>query len=168
MDLMQVHNLVDVKTQLKTLFELKDQGKLRYVGVTHYLPGAYPDIIRVIKSEKIDFVQCCYNIRVRDAEDELLPFARDKGIAVIINRPFEEGQLFHTVDNKKLPDWAGDYGIGSWAQYFLKYLLSQPAVTCIIPGTSVAAHLFENLQAGNGNLPDEKVRKKMVEYFNKV
>ena len=135
MDLMQVHNLVDVKTQLKTLFELKAEGRVRYVGVTHYLPSAYPEIIRIMKNDKIDFVQCCYNIRVPDAEKELLPFARDKGIAVIINRPFEEGQLFDGVKNKKLPEWAREYGIGSWAQYFLKYILAHPAVTCIIPGT---------------------------------
>lgn len=167
MDLMQVHNLVDVKTQLKTLFDLKDQGKVRYVGVTHYLPGAYPEIIRIMKNEKIDFVQCCYNIQVRDAEKELLPFARDKGIAVIINRPFEEGQLFNVVSNKKLPGWARNYGISSWAQYFLKFILSHSAVTCIIPGTSVPEHLFENLQAGTGILPDEQVRKNMIEYFNK-
>jgi diketogulonate reductase-like aldo/keto reductase len=165
MDLMQVHNLVDVHTHLKTLRSWKDQGKIKYFGITHYLPGVYPEMIRLVKTEKPDFVQCCYNIATRDAEKELLPLAKEKGIAVIINRPFEEGNLFNVVKGYSLPAWAKEYDINSWAQFFLKFILSHPAVTCTIPGTSKALHLEDNLGAATGKLPDEKTRNKMAEYF---
>jgi diketogulonate reductase-like aldo/keto reductase len=165
MDLMQVHNLVDVHTHLKTLRKWKEQGRIRYFGITHYIPGVYPELIRLIKSEKPDFVQCCYNIATRDAEKELLPLAKDKGIAVLINRPFEEGNLFNVVKAHPLPTWAKEYDIQNWAQFFLKFIISHPAVTCAIPGTSQALHLEENANAGTGNLPDEKTRNKMASYF---
>ncbi|MGZ8557393.1 MAG: aldo/keto reductase [Chitinophagaceae bacterium] len=168
MDLMQVHNLIDVHTHLKTLRNWKEQEKIRYFGITHYTVSAYPELMRLIKNEKPDFVQFNYNISVREAEKELLALAKDKGVAVIINRPFEEGALFHTVKAKALPAWAHEYAIQSWGQFFLKFIVSHPAVTCAIPGTSKAKHLEDNLGAAFGTLPDEKGRKKMVEYFNSI
>jgi diketogulonate reductase-like aldo/keto reductase len=168
MDLMQVHNLVDVHTHLKTLRSWKDQGKIKYFGITHYLPDAYPEMMRLIKAEKPDFVQCCYNIATRDAEKELLPLAKEKGIAVLINRPFEEGNLFNVVKGNALPSWVKEYGVESWAQFFLKFILSHSAVTCTIPGTSKAWHLEDNLGAATGILPDEKTRNKMADYFRAI
>ncbi len=168
MDLMQVHNLIDVHTHLKTLRNWKEQGKVRYFGITHYTASAYNELMRLIKEEKPDFVQFNYNISVRKAEKELLPLAKDKGVAVIINRPFEEGALFRTVKGKALPAWAIEYDIQSWGQFFLKFIVSHPAVTCAIPGTSKAKHLDDNLGAAFGKLPDENGRKKMIEYFNSI
>jgi diketogulonate reductase-like aldo/keto reductase len=168
MDLMQVHNLVDVNSHLKTLRAWKDQGKIRYFGITHYVPSVYPELIRLIKTEKPDFVQFCYNIATRDAEKKLLPLAKEKGIAVLINRPFEEGNLFNVVKGHPLPPWAKEYDITSWAQFFLKFIISHPAVTCTIPGTSKALHLEENIGAGTGKLPDEKTRNKMADYFKAI
>lgn len=165
MDLMQVHNLVDVHTHLKTLRDWKAQGKIRYFGITHYTPSVYPEMARLIKSEKPDFIQFCYNIATRDAEKELLPLAREKGIAVLINRPFNEGSLFNVVQGKQLPSWAKEYDISNWAQFFIKFILSHSAVTCAIPGTSNPQHLVENLGAASGKLPDEKTRTKMAGYF---
>ncbi len=165
MDLMQVHNLVDVHTHLETLRRWKEQGKIKYVGITHYMPGVYPEMIRLVKTQKPDFIQCCYNIAIREAEKELLPLAKEKGIAVLINRPFEEGNLFNIVKGHPLPPWAKEYDINTWAQFFLKFILSHPAVTCTIPGTSKAAHLEDNLGAATGKLPDEKTRNKMAGYF---
>lgn len=168
MDLMQVHNLVDVQTHLKTLRSWKEEGKIRYIGITHYLPGEYPEMIRLIKNEKLDFIQCCYNIATRDAEKELLPVARDKGVAVLINRPFREGGLFNIVNGKELPTWVKEYDINNWAQFFLKFILSHPAVTCVIPGTSNPSHMAENATAGMGKLPDEKTRNKMADHFKNL
>ena len=168
MDLMQVHNLVDVQTHLKTLRSWKDEGKIKYFGITHYMPGVYPEMIRLIKMEKPDFIQCCYNIATPDAEKELLPLAKEKGIAVLINRPFQEGALFNVIRGHPLPAWAKEYDINSWAQFFLKFIISNQAVTCTIPGTSKALHLEENLAAATGKLPDEKTRNKMVSYFNAI
>lgn len=165
MDLMQVHNLMDVQTHLKTLRDWKEKGKIKYIGITHYTSSAYPELMRLIKNEKPDFVQFNYNISVRDAERELLPLAKDKGVAVIINRPFEEGALFSNVKGKTLPGWAADYDIKSWGQFFLKYILSHPAVTCVIPGTSKVKHMEDNLGAAFGRLPDEKGRKKMADHY---
>jgi diketogulonate reductase-like aldo/keto reductase len=168
MDLMQVHNLIDVQTHLKTLRNWKEEGKIKYFGITHYIPGVYPELIRLIKTGKPDFVQCCYNVATRDAEKELLPVAKEKGVAVIINRPFEEGNLFNRVAGKSLPPWAKEYDINSWAQFFIKLIISHAAVTCTIPGTSNALHLAENLAAASGKLPDEKIRNKMADYFASI
>lgn len=168
MDLLQVHNLVDVHTHLKTLRSWKEEGKIRYFGITHYLPGQYPEMVRLIKNEKPDFVQCCYNVADRDAEKELLPVAKEKGVAVLINRPFREGDLFNVARGHELPAWAKEYDINNWSQFFLKFILSHSAVTCAIPGTSNASHLEENIGAATGKLPDEKTRNRMAEYFKGI
>lgn len=165
-DLMQVHNLIDVHTHLKTLRSWKEEGKIRYFGITHYVASAYPELMRLVKNEKPDFVQFNYNISAREAEKELLPLAKDTGVAVIINRPFEEGALFSQVRAKPLPGWANEYDIKSWGQFFLKFIIGHPAVTCVIPGTSKVKHLYDNLTAGFGHLPGEAGRKKMAAYFN--
>jgi diketogulonate reductase-like aldo/keto reductase len=168
MDLMQVHNLTDVHTHLKTLRAMKERGTIKYFGITHYLTSAYPELIRLIKNEKPDFVQFNYNIATREAEKELLPLAHDIGVGVIINRPFEEGALFNRVKGKSLPEWASDYDIKSWGQFFLKFIVSHAAVTCVIPGTGKVRHLEDNLNAGFGQLPDGNSRSKMAKYFNDI
>ena len=167
-DLMQVHNLLDVKTHLKTLYQWKEQGRIRYIGITHYLPSYNNEMQQLIQKEKLDFVQCCYNIETTDAEKKLFPMAKDRGVAVLINRPFQQGDLLQQVSGKRLPEWTDEWGILNWAQFFLKFILSHPSVTCVIPGTSNPNHLLENIQAGNGSFPDEKIRKKMLDYFRRL
>ena len=168
LDLMQVHNLQDWQTHLKTLKEWKEEGKVRYIGITHYTDSAHSRLEQIVKSGNIDFVQFNYSIRSRNAEKSLLKAAKDNGVAVIINEPFDQGGLFRAVKGKQLPDWAAAYDIQSWAQYFLKYILSNEAVTCVIPGTSDVKHLTDNLGAGLGKLPDESGRKKMLEFLERV
>ena len=168
MDLMQVHNLMDAATHLPTLRKWKAEGKIRYIGITHYLVSAYPELMQVIKRERPDFVQFNYNMRVRDAEKVLLPFCQDNGIAVINNRPFDGGTLFDTVKGKNLPACAKEIGINNWAQFFLKYIISHPTVTCAIPATSKPDHMKENIGALSGSLPDPLTRKKMVDVFEKL
>jgi len=162
LDLMQVHNLVDWKTHLKTLRDWKAQGKVRYLGITHYTESAYDDLARVMETEDIDFVQFNYNIIARAAEKRLLPLAQEKKIAVLVNRPFEKAGLFDKVRGKELPPWARDIDCGSWAQFFLKFILGHPAVTCAIPATSKPKHLLDNMQAGLGRLPDAATRERMA------
>jgi diketogulonate reductase-like aldo/keto reductase len=164
-DLMQVHNLQDYQTHLKTLGEWKQQGKVRYVGVTHYTDSSHGQLEKIVKSKAVDFVQFNYSIRSRNAEKSLLKTCADNGVAVLINEPFDQGGLFRLVKGKELPAWAADYGISSWAQYFLKYILANPAVNCVIPGTSDVKHLVDNMGAGMGKLPGEAGRKKMLEYL---
>lgn len=163
LDLIQVHNLLDLDTQLKTLRAMKDEGKVRYIGITHYTVGSHTDLARVIEREKLDFVQLNYSAGTRDAEKRLLPLAADKGVAVLVNRPFEDGDLFDAVKGKPLPAWAADFDAASWGQVFLKYILAHPAVTAVIPATGKLRHLEDNLAAGRGGLPDEKQRKQIVE-----
>ncbi len=165
LDLMQVHNLVDYKTHLPTLYKWKEEGKIRYIGITHYTASAHEELERIIRSEKVDFVQFNYSIRVRNAEKRLLNAAKEKGVAVIINEPFESGTLFRAVKGKRLPDWAAEHEIQSWGQYFLKYILANEAVNCVIPGTSDPKHIVDNMGAGHGRLPDEKLRLKMIDYL---
>lgn len=165
LDLMQVHNLQDWETHLKTLKDWKTEGKVRYIGITHYTDAAHSRLEQILKSEPIDFVQFNYSIRSRNAEKSLLKAARDKGVAVIINEPFEQGALFRAVKGKSLPAWAAEYDIKSWAQFFLKYIISHDAVTCVIPGTSDVKHLVDNLGAGEGRVPDEASRKKMRDWM---
>lgn len=165
-DLLQVHNLQDTGTQLKLLRELKEQGKVRYIGVTHYLDAAHERLLEVLRREPLDFVQFNYSIGERNAERELLPFCADKGIAVLINRPFQRAALFDKVRGKDLPEWArAELDAGSWAQLMLKYILATPAVTAVIPATSKTRYMADNLQAGHGRLPDAAQRRRIVELF---
>jgi diketogulonate reductase-like aldo/keto reductase len=165
MDLMQVHNLVDWRTHLDTLRGWKQEGRVRYLGVTHYSQGAFDELERIIAKEAIDFVQLPYSITWRDAERRLLPAARANGVAVLVMQPFETGALFRRVRGKSLPDWAAGLEIASWAQYFLKWILGHPAVTCPIPASADPRHMADDLRAGIGPLPDEATRRKMVEYL---
>lgn len=162
MDLMQVHNLLDAQTHLETLNEWKQMGRIRYLGLTHYHSGGYAEMKRLMLKYEIDFIQINYSILSREAELELLPLAADRGIAVLINRPFETGRVFKVVGDQNLPEWAVEFGCQSWAQFFLKYLLANPAVTCVIPGTSKLKHISDNLGAGSGALPTEKHRRAML------
>jgi len=166
MDLMQIHNLVDVETHTKTLLEMKSKKKIRYLGITHYTSSAYAEVERWLKTRQYDFLQINYSLGEREAENRLLPLAKDLNVAVIANRPFAEGSLFRTTKNKSLPPWAAELGIASWAQYFLKWIVSHPAVTCAIPGTGNPKHMQDNLRAGVGKLPNAEQRRKMAEYFD--
>jgi diketogulonate reductase-like aldo/keto reductase len=168
MDLMQVHNLVDVATHVSTLKEWKQKGRIRYIGITHYTASAYGEVERSLKSAPWDFLQINYSLGERDAEKRLLPLARERNIAVIINRPFAEGDLFRRTKGKSLPPWAGELGISSWAQYFLKWIVSHPAVTCAIPGTGKPEHMRDNLAAGSGALPSDGERRRMAGYFDSL
>ncbi|HVG62056.1 MAG TPA: aldo/keto reductase [Hyalangium sp.] len=165
MDLMQVHNLVDVRTHLATLREWQEAGRIRYIGVTHYLPSAFDALEKLIREETLDFVQLPYSIAQRDVESRLLPLCVDQRVAVIVMSPFEQGGLFQKVRGKPLPPWAAEFDCGNWAQYFLKFILGHPAVTCPIPATSNPKHLEDNVKAGFGRLPDEKTRAKMVKHL---
>jgi diketogulonate reductase-like aldo/keto reductase len=162
-DLMQVHNLVDVQTQLATLREWKAQGRIRYLGITHYEAGAFADVERIMRSEKLDFVQINYSLMEREAEQRILPLAEQRGIAVIANRPFGGGDLFGQTRSRPLPDWAAEFDCHSWAQFFLKWIVANSAVTCTIPATNKPRHLEDNMGAGTGRLPDSKMRQRMVE-----
>jgi len=166
MDLMQVHNLADVNTQTSTLLHWKDQKRIRYVGITHYTASAYAEVERLLKTRQYDFLQINYSLGEREAERRLLPLAQELKIAVIANRPFVEGALFRRVKGRALPAWAKDLGIASWAQYFLKWIVSHPAVTCAIPGTGNPKHMKDNLGAGLGPQPDAAARRRMAEYFD--
>lgn len=168
MDLMQVHNLIDWKTHIKTLRQWKDAGKIRYIGVTHYLDSAHAQLEEIIRNEDIDFAQFNYSIRSRHAEQSLLEAAQKHGVAVIINRPYEGGSLFNLVRQEELPAWAEEYDIASWGQFFLKFILSHPAVTCAIPGTSNPEYVVDNMMAGYGKLPDEAGREKMAGYIQQL
>jgi diketogulonate reductase-like aldo/keto reductase len=168
MDLMQIHNLVDWRTQLKTLYAWKEQGRIRYLGITHYTHGAFGEMATIMRSERLDFVQFPYNIMYRHAETQLLPLAAERGIAVLVNEPFEQGVLFSHVRDQRLPAWAGEFDCHSWAQFFLKYLLAHPAVTCPIPATSNPEHLRDNMQAGFGRLPSASQRRQMVQYLESL
>ena len=166
MDLMQVHNLVDVATHTKTLQDWKQKGRVRYIGITHYTSSAYGEVERTLKAAPYDFLQINYSLAEREAENRLLPFAADRKVNVIINRPFAGSSLFRRTKGKPLPPWAAELGIASWAQYFLKWIVSHPAVTCAIPGTARPEHMRDNLAGGQGPMPDAATRRKMVEYFD--
>jgi diketogulonate reductase-like aldo/keto reductase len=165
LDLLQVHNLLDVETHTKTLLALKERKKVRYIGITHYTASAYLEVERWLSTGPYDFLQINYSLAEREAENRLLGLAKDKGVAVIANRPFAEGALFRRTKGKPLPPWAAELGIASWAQYFLKWIVSHPAVTCAIPGTGRPEHMKDNLAAGRGPLPDAAQRKRMAEYL---
>ncbi len=167
-DLMQIHNLKDWQIHLETLREWKSQGKIRYIGITTSHNRFHEELADIMKKESLDFVQFTYNIDNRTSEKSLLPIAFDKGIAVLVNRPFQRGDLFRRVKGKELPAWAGELGINSWGQYFLKFAVSHPAVTCAIPATSKVKHMVDNMQAGYGDLPDVATRQRMIKYLQKT
>lgn len=167
-DLMQVHNLIDARTHLATLRDWKQQGRAAYIGITHYTSSAYPEVAKLLRAEKIDFLQINYSVLEREAEKEILPLAQDRGVAVIANRPFGGGNLFGRVRQRPLPDWAAEFECRSWAQFFLKWIIAHPAVTCAIPATSKARHLEDNMQGGAGRLPDEKLRRRMLDTISSL
>jgi len=161
-DLIQVHNLSDWRTQLATLRQMKDERKVRYIGITHYTTGSLSELARILSSEpSIDFVQCAYSLGTRSAETALLPVAAERGVAVIVNRPFEDGGMFGQVRGRALPEWAGEFDCTSWAQLFLKYIIAEPAVTCAIPATANPAHMEDDLKAGFGRLPDARQKEQI-------
>ncbi len=164
LDLVQVHNLLDLDTHLASLRRLQEQEKVRYVGITHYTVASQDDLAAIIRREPLDFVQLNYSIATREAEQRLLPLAAERKVATLINRPFEDGALFGRVRGKPLPPWAGEIGCASWAQFFLKFIISHPAVTCVIPATAKPQHMRDNLAAGRGEMPDAKMRERMAQY----
>jgi len=164
LDLVQVHNLVDLDTQLATLRELKKQGRVRYLGVTHYTVASHADLESVLRKEALDFVQFNYSIGTRSAEARLLPLAVERNVAVLVNRPFEDGALFDRVRGKDLPPWAAEIDCESWAQFFLKFILGHPSVTCVIPATAKPRHMRDNAAAGRGRMPDMEMRERMAKY----
>ena len=153
-DLLQVHNLVDWRTQLATLRLWKEAGRVRYIGITHYTESAYAEVQAVLRVEKLDFLQINYALDDRAAAERVLPLAQERGVAVLVNRPFGGGGLLRRLAGKPLPGWAAEIGCSSWAQVLLKFVLSHPAVTCAIPGTSRPGHMRDNLAAGRGMVPD--------------
>lgn len=163
-DLMQVHNLVDLDTQLATARAWQEQGKVRYVGITHYVESSLPAVEKVLQREKLDFLQINYSIAEREAEKRVLPLARERGVATLINRPFTRGNLFSRLRTKPLPDWAAEFDCKSWAQFLLKWILANEAVTCAIPATSDPKHLEDNMHGGMGRLPDAKLRERMTKF----
>jgi diketogulonate reductase-like aldo/keto reductase len=168
MDLMQIHNLVDWKTHLVTLKQWKSAGRIRYIGITHYNSGAYAELERLMKTKDFEFVQFNYSIAEREAEERILPLARELGVAVIVNRPFAQASLFSRVRGKEVPAWAVEFDCKSWGQFFLKYILGHPAVTCVIPATGKPQHLADNMMAGIGRLPDAAMRKRMVAFMESL
>ena len=166
-DLMQIHNLVDWRTHLATLRRIKEEGRVRYIGITHYTTGALPELARILDREPgIDFVQVGYSLATRAAEAELLPTARARGVAVIANQPLERGDLLRCMRGTALPDWAAELECSSWAQLFLKYVLAEPAVTCVIPATGDPEHMKDNLGAGFGRLPDARQRQQIRQLWD--
>ena len=162
LDLIQVHNLLDLETQLATLRDWKAAGKVRYLGVTHYTVSGQAELERVVSRERLDFVQLNYSPVTRQAEERLLPLAAERGVAVLVNRPFEDGELFARVRGKPLPDFAADVDATSWGQLILKFIASHPAVTCIIPATASVTHLADDLAGGIGRLPDTALRERIA------
>lgn len=167
-DLMQVHNLMDWQNHLPNLYDMRDEGQIRYVGVTTSHGRRHGALIDIMRSQPLDFVQFTYNILDREAEQFLLPLAADRGIAVIINRPFQRGRLFDKFAKHPLPTWAADIDCNNWAQFFLKFIISHPAVTCAIPATSRVDHMRENMGAASGRLADTAMRKRMVDYVQSL
>ena len=165
-DLMQVHNLVDVGTQLDTMREWKTQGRIRYIGVTHYNSRAYSAVEKILRSEALDFLQINYSIVEREAEQKLLPLAQERKVAVMVNRPLGGGGLMAKVRGKPLPAWAAEFDCQSWAQFLLKWIIAHPAVTCVIPATGNVRHLEDDIRAGFGRLPDAKQREEMVKLIS--
>jgi diketogulonate reductase-like aldo/keto reductase len=162
LDLMQIHNLLDWQVHLPVVRALRDEGRIRYLGITHYSLGSLDEMAEILRTESLDFVQLPYSLRVREAEARLLPTAADTGTAVLVMRPFEEGELFSRVKGRALPAWASERGFESWAQLFLEFILAHPAVTCVIPATSRPKHLDQNMRAGSGPELDAELRKRLL------
>ncbi|MDH3638922.1 MAG: aldo/keto reductase [Gammaproteobacteria bacterium] len=167
-DLMQIHNLVDWETHWETLKTWKAEGKVRYVGITTSHGRAHSELEQILATQPFDFVQFTYSLANRTVEERLLPIAQERGVATLINRPYQGGSLFRRVKGKPLPAWAGEFDCESWGQFFLKFVVSHPAVTCAIPATSKVRHMVDNMQAGAGRLPDAKTREKMRAYFESI
>ena len=167
-DLIAVHNLRDTKTQLQTLRELKQAGRIRYIGITTSFENQYAEFEQTMKAETLDFIQVDYALDNRNADERILPLALDRGMAVMINLPFGRGRLFNAVQGKSLPPWAGEFDCASWAQFFLKYIVSHPAVTCCMPGTAKVEYALDNINAARGRLPDAAMRRRMEQFIDKV
>jgi len=168
MDLMQIHNLRDWKIHLPTLRQWKQEGKIRYIGITTSHGRYHSELMQIMRTEELDFVQFTYNIGDREVEASLLPLAADRGIATLINRPYQRGALFRSVKGQALPEWAREFECQSWGQFFLKFVASHPAVTCVIPATSKVNHMADNMAANYGRLPSASMRKRMLEYFERL
>jgi diketogulonate reductase-like aldo/keto reductase len=168
-DLIQIHNLLDWRTHLATLRQMKAKGQVRYIGITHYTTSSLPELARILESEPgIDFVQFGYSLATRDAETKLLPVAASRGVATIVNQPFETGDMFRRVRGKPVPEWAAEFDCTSWAQLFLKYILAEPAVTAVIPATANSEHMADDLKAGFGRLPDAQQRQKIRQLWDSL
>jgi diketogulonate reductase-like aldo/keto reductase len=166
-DLMQVHNLRDTDIHMDTIRDWQDQGRIRYNGLTHYTAGAHARLEAAMQKHRPEFIQINYSLGEREAEDRVLPLAQDLGIAVLINRPYQSGRLFRAVAGKQLPQWASEFA-ASWGQFFLKWIIGHPAVTCVIPATSKPQHMRDNVEAGFGALPDQDTRRRMVEFMSSL
>ncbi len=166
-ELMQIHNLVDWRTHLKTLRGWKESGRIKYLGITHYTESAFGELEAIMRAEKLDFVQLNYSLDDRAAEARLLPLAAERGIAILVNQPFGGGGLLRGLADRPLPAWAGEIGCASWAQVLLKYVISHPAVTCAIPGTSKPQHMRDNAAAGMGVMPDVAMRRRMADEWRR-
>ncbi len=167
-DLFQIHNLVGLNVMLPIIYEMKKAGRIRYVGVSTSFNWQYADFIETIKKEDLDFIQVNYSLASRRAAEKILPIAKERGVAVLINVPFNRGRLFSRVSNHRLPDWAAEIDVYSWAQFFLKYILSHKAVTCVIPGTAKLRYLIDNMGAARGQMPDSEMRKRMEKFFDEL
>lgn len=167
-DLLQVHNLLAWEAHLPTLFEMKARGQLRYVGITTSHGRRHEDMEQIMRTQPLDFIQLTYNLFDREAEQRLLPLARERGIAVIANRPFQQGRLLQKLQRHPLPDWAAEIGCSTWAQFALKFIISHPAVSCAIPATTKVAHVRENLLAATGKLPDQAMRLRMISLVERL
>jgi len=168
MDLMQIHNLRDWKIHLPTLRQWKQEGRIRYIGITTSHGRYHSELMQIMRTEELDFVQFTYNIGDREVEASLLPLAADRGVATLINRPYQRGALFRSVKGQALPEWAKEFDCQSWGQFFLKFVASHPAVTCVIPATSKVHHMADNMAANYGRLPSASMRKRMLEYFERL
>jgi aryl-alcohol dehydrogenase-like predicted oxidoreductase len=167
-DLLAVHNLLDTDMQLKTIRDLKAAGRVRYVGITTSFDNQYGEFEQVMKKETLDFIQVDYALDNRDAGDRLIPLAGDRGMAVMINLPFGRGRLFNAVQGKKLPEWTSEFDCATWAQFFLKYIVSHPAINCAVPGMARPEYVVDNLGAARGRLPDAVMRKRMEQFIDNV
>lgn len=168
MDLMQIHNLLDLRAHTETLLKWKREGRVRHIGVTHYHAGAHGELEKLVRSKTYDFVQINYSLGEREAERRLLPAAQEAGVAVLVNRPFGSGGLFQRVRGEPLPVWAAEIGCATWAQIFLKWIVGNPAVTCAIPATSNPKHVIDNMAAGLGPQPDASMRRRMADAFDRL